>query len=56
MRVHLIIVHDNIFGDSCKKRDIWFKKMLGLTEALSTGSAVVGLAVLVSWLGGGYEF
>ena len=46
MRVHLIIVHDNIFGDSCKKRDIWFKKMLGLTEALSTGSAV-GLAVHV---------
>ena len=47
MRVHLIIVHDNIFGDSCKKCNIWFKKMLGLTEALSTDSAVVGLAVHV---------
>ena len=25
-------------------------------ETLSTDSAIVGLAVLVSWLGGGYEF
>ena len=62
MRVHLLIVHDNIFGRTSKikvarRADITFirqsvifhvnRKMLGLTEALSTDSAMVWLAVHV---------
>ena len=62
MRVYLLIVLDNIFGQTSKikvarRADITFirqrvifhvnHKMLGLTEALSTDSAVVWLAVHV---------
>ena len=62
MRVYLLIFHDNIFGQTSKikvarRADITFirlrvifyvnHKMLGLTKALSTDSAVVCLAVHV---------